>query len=482
MVQPPVQSISYKSTRGGAEGLTFEQAVFEGLAPDGGLMIPSSIPDVSKSFKQWKDLSFGELAFEIAALYCSSSEIPHNDLKEIMLRSYSNFTHPDIVPTVQFGDIHIMELFHGPTFAFKDVALQALGNLYEYLLARSKKQLTVLGATSGDTGSAAIYGLRRKENVECFILFPLGRVSKVQQQQMTSVLDDNVHCIAVEGTFDDCQDITKALFGDLPWKRKYGLGAVNSINWARIMFQITYYFYTYYRHFPKCDGEMSFSVPTGNFGDVLAGYYAKRMGLPVKHLIVATNSNDILHRFFTTGKYDKEPVQQTSSPSMDIGISSNFERYLYYLFGEDPEKLAEKMAAFKSSGKLHVEPSELARARQDFVSGCAREAQVLDTIRSLSDNFGYCLDPHTACGVYAVEELRKALEWPSISEHSMVVLGTAHPAKFGDVVREAIEKPVVMPKALEEVQDAKTRFHTVSNSVEEVRSFIEQTVANSQSR
>merc|ERR1719203_1713029 len=321
-------------------------------------MVPDSIPDVSSKLKAWSGLSFGELAFEIASLYCSEDEVPPSDLKDLMLRSYETFSHPDVVPSVQVGDLHIMELFHGPTFAFKDVALQALGNIYEYFLKRHKRRLTVVGAASGDTGSAAIYGMRGKENVECFILFPKGRVSKIQQQQMTSVLDANVHCVAVEGTFDDCQDIVKDLFGDLDFKKQYGPGAVNSINWARIMFQITYYFYTYFRLFPECDGTLSFSVPTGNFGDILAGYYAKRMGLPVKHLVVATNSNDILHRFFQSGTYEKHPVQATVSPSMDIGISSNFERYLFYLMGSDADRLAKAMSGFKTTGKLNVSKAE----------------------------------------------------------------------------------------------------------------------------
>jgi len=471
------QAIRYRSTRGGASGLTFEQAVFEGLAPDGGLMVPDVLPDVSGKYKGWSKLSFGELAFEIASLYCSEDEIPAADLREIMLRSYKTFSHPEVVPSEKIGDMYIMELFHGPTFAFKDVALQALGNIYEYFLRRNKRRLTVLGATSGDTGSAAIYGLRGKENVECFILFPEGRVSKIQQQQMTSVLDDNVHCVAVQGTFDDCQDIVKGLFGELDFKAQYGLGAVNSINWARIMFQITYYFYTYYKLFPKCDGTISFSVPTGNFGDILAGYYAKRMGLPVKHLIVATNSNDILHRFFTTGDYDKHPVTQTCSPSMDIGISSNFERYLFYLFGEDPKRLADAMAKFKTTGKLHADQAELARARQDFGSGCAREDAIHKTIKVYDEKHNYCLDPHTACGVFAVDELRNSLKWPQMPNHAMVVLGTAHPAKFGEVVKQAMGRPPTMPPALGAVQHAPTRFEVLPNSMEKVRANIEETVA-----
>jgi len=471
---PRLVSPKYSSTRGGARGLSFEQAVFEGLAPDGGLIIPDVVPDMSDSYRSWSKLSFDELAFEIASLYCGEDEIPATDLRELMKRSYSTFAHSEIVPTVKVGDMHIMELFHGPTFAFKDVALQALGNLYEYFLKRNQRRLTVLGATSGDTGGAAIYGMRGKENVECFILFPENRVSKIQQQQMTSVLDPNVHCIAVQGTFDDCQDIVKALFGDLEFKKQYGLGAVNSINWARIMFQITYYFYTYFKLLPQCDGSITFSVPTGNFGDILAGYYAKRMGLPVKHLIVATNSNDILHRFFQSGEYDKHPVQATCSPSMDIGISSNFERYLFYLFDSDTTRLSEAMSVFKATGRLHVDMEELERARQDFLSGCASEKAIMDTIKDWDEMFKYTLDPHTACGVSAVNQLRESLCWGA--KHEVVVLGTAHPAKFGEAVCKAMGRQPTMPDGLARVQHATTRYQVLANSVQGVREAMEQTV------
>jgi len=456
--------------------MSFEQAVFEGLAPDGGLLVPDNVPDVSKSFKSWSKMKFDELAFEIASLYCGSNEIPRDDLRKLMQRSYETFAHSEVVPTLKVNDFYIMELFHGPTFAFKDVALQALGNLYEYFLKRNGKRLTVLGATSGDTGGAAIYGMRGKENVECFILFPEGRVSHIQQQQMTSVMDSNVHCVAVKGTFDDCQDIVKDLFADLDFKKQMGLGAVNSINWARIMFQITYYFYTYYKLFPECDGQMSFSVPTGNFGDILAGYYARRMGLPIKHLIVATNSNDILHRFFTSGKYDKYPVQQTMSPSMDIGISSNFERYLFDLFNQDSEKLAQAMLNFKSCGKLHVEGEELRRAQEAFASASATEKDQAETIRHYEEKFDYLLCPHTACGVSAVEQLRSNLKWESAQNHKMVVLATAHPGKFADNVTAATGKPVVLPPALAAVQSSATRFQVLGNSSKAVRDAIETTM------
>lgn len=466
-------SIKYRSTRGGASGLSFEQAVFEGLAPDGGLMVPDRVPDVSARYKGWSKLPFDELAFEIASYYCSADEVPSDVLREIMRKSYQTFNHAEVVPTVKVGDMNIMELFHGPTFAFKDVALQALGNLYEFFLKRNGKRLTVLGATSGDTGGAAIYGMRGKENVDCFILFPEGRVSKIQQQQMTSVLDDNVHCVAVSGgTFDDCQDIVKDLFSDLDFKKEVGLGAVNSINWARIMFQITYYFYTYYKFYPNCDGTMSFSVPTGNFGDILAGYYAKRMGLPVKHLVVATNDNDILHRFFTQGKYDKLPVKPTCSPSMDIGISSNFERYLFDLFDQDSKQLSEAMLAFKSSGKLHVQGEKLAEAQQAFFSACATEKNQMDTIRQYEEKFNYTLCPHTACGVSAAEQLKDKLQWASLPNHTMVVLGTAHPGKFGEAVSKAIGKPVTLPPNLACLQTAKTKLQVLPNSADKVRQTI----------
>lgn len=440
-------------------------------------MVPETVPDVSKVYKSWSKLKFHELAFEVASLYCSTDEVPAEDLRGLMQRSYKTFDHDEVVPSIKVNDLWVMELFYGPTFAFKDVALQALGNLYEYFLKRNGKRLTVLGATSGDTGGAAIYGMRGKENVDCFILFPEGRVSHIQQQQqMTSVLDDNVHCVAIKGTFDDCQDIVKELFADLDFKKQYGLGAVNSINWARIMFQITYYFSTYFKLFPGLDGEISFSVPTGNFGDILAGYYAKRMGLPIKNLIVATNSNDILHRFFTQGKYDKYPVKQTMSPSMDIGISSNFERYLYDLFDHDATRLSKAMQDFKTTGKLHVEGEELKRAQKDFVSACATEKHQADTIRQYQDKFNYTLCPHTACGISAAEQLRGSLKWASLRNHAMVVLGTAHPGKFADNVIETTGVQVKLPPALDQLMTAKTRYQVLNNSSEEVRRAIESNV------
>eukprot|EP00929_Paragymnodinium_shiwhaense_P103544 TRINITY_DN670_c0_g2_i1.p1 TRINITY_DN670_c0_g2~~TRINITY_DN670_c0_g2_i1.p1 ORF type:complete len:965 (+),score=219.98 TRINITY_DN670_c0_g2_i1:80-2896(+) len=470
----PQKVPKYHSTRGGQKDLDFEDAVFEGLARDGGLLVPDWVPDVSAVYKTWANLSFHDLAFEIVSHFCDEATIPSDDLRALMKKSYAHpeiFTHKDVVPNVQVGDMKIMELFHGPTFSFKDVALQGLGNFYEYFLKRKpNRRLTIICATSGDTGSAAIYGLRGKEKVNVFVLYPEGRISPVQQQQMTTVTDDNVHCMSVQGTFDDCQDIVKTLLANQELKRKFGLGAVNSINWARIMLQITYYFWTYFKLYPRCDGKMSFSVPTGNFGDILAGYYAKRMGLPVADLVVATNDNDILHRFFTKGEYDKSDVRQTITPSMDIQISSNFERYLYYLFDENSMRLEMAMLEFRKTGKLHVDEALRKRASDDFLSGATNEAGVSKTVSSYYKQHNYMLDPHTACGVSAVEQVRSSLTEGA----EMVVLGTAHPAKFHEPVSKAIGKEIPLPPALDASMKLKGRAQSLSASVQAVHSAMER--------
>jgi len=471
---PKERCPTYRSTRGGQSGLSFEAAVFEGLARDGGLLVPDFVPDVSGAWKGWSSLAFHELAFEIVSRFCPEDVIPASDLRELLKKSYSTFEHPEVVPCPKFGEIHVMELFHGPSSSFKDVALQGLGNLYEYFLNRNPRRLTILAATSGDTGSAAIHGLAGKEMIDCFVLFPKGRVSPVQQLQMTSVQDDNVHCIAVDGNFDDCQNIVKELMSDLDFKQKFGIGAVNSINWARIMFQITYYFYTYYKLYPSCDGQLSFSTPTGNFGDILAGYYAKRMGLPVKHLVCATNANDILHRFFTRGEYDKGQVYATTSPSMDIQISSNFERYLFYLFGEDSGKLSVAMSGFKATGKLHVDEKTRELAAQDFLSAAAPNDMVKATMKAYHSTHNYLLCPHTACGVCAVEQLQDKVS-PSAA-HQVVVLGTASPAKFPEAVVDATGVQPPPPPAIARLEGSKTKCMNSANSAQSIYNAIQRSL------
>lgn len=461
--------MKYLSTRGGDERLTFEEAVLTGLAPNGGLYIPESIPALPENWKEeWKNASFVDLSFNVLSLFvpptAEEGGIPPSDLRALIERSYSTFRDADVTPLYRLTPHEwCLELWHGPTFAFKDVALQLLGNLFEYFLARKNAHdgegthtITVLGATSGDTGSAAIAGLRSKANTQIFILHPHERVSPVQEAQMTTVLDENVHNLAVSGTFDDCQDIVKALFGDREFNGRHHLAAINSINWARIVSQIVYYFSAYFslrRKQPDVDpAHAEFVVPTGNFGDILSGWYAKQLGLPMRRLVVATNENDILERFWSTGRYEKlssipgvpqdeAGVRATLSPAMDIQVSSNFERLLWYLaFSESHDvaaagaQVAQWMAELKSNGRIIVSEGQLELARRDFVAERVSDQQTRETIRRYFEaeepGKSYLVDPHTAVAFEAADRLarfRSPLD-------SQIVLSTAHPAKFSEAV------------------------------------------------
>ncbi|KAI8918495.1 threonine synthase [Powellomyces hirtus] len=512
----------YRSTRGTSTDLSFEEAVFEGLAPDGGLYIPHSIPQTPLSeIHQWSNLSFPQLATKIFRKFISHEEISDADLADIVTRSFGTFSTPEVTPLKKLpnvavgngnGDLenlYVLELFHGPTFAFKDVALQFLGNLFEFFLERRNRNsatkfgITVLGATSGDTGGAAIYGLRGKKNVDVFILHPEGRISPVQEQQMTSVLDRNVHNVAIEGTFDDCQVMVKAAFSDQKFRRRFHLAAVNSINWARILAQTSYYFYSYFavlRRIGTPSGASSYaaltkiqySVPTGNFGDVLAGYYAVRMGLPIDRLIVATNENDILHRFFQSGRYEKkqsrngsEPVKQTLSPAMDILVSSNFERLLWYLSIEDRRStnsdadvcakhasanMVQWMRELRDKGGFTVPETIFNSSKGLFTSFCTSDALTSDAITRYYHHqytllheapkpyhgaerpaLAYVLDPHTAVGVVAAEQLVATSTTPttsSIKSTHTICLATASPGKFPEAVLKAINEnaPALSPQ------------------------------------
>ncbi|HIJ85337.1 MAG: threonine synthase [Magnetococcales bacterium] len=452
----------YISTRGGVEPILFSQAVMMGLATDGGLLLPETIPSVAAAtLKQWAGLEFIPLALEVVSLFVGEGDIPRQDLDRLLRKAFSTFSHPEITPVVRVGGHHVLELFHGPTLAFKDVALQLLGNLFEYLLQRDGGRINILGATSGDTGSAAIHGVRGKGGMEIFILHPHGRVSPIQERQMTTVLDANVHNIAIQGTFDDGQAIVKALFNDLDFKGKYHLGAVNSINWARIVAQVVYYFYAWGR-ISEGDPErqVEFSVPTGNFGDVFAGYVAKRMGLPTGKLLLATNRNDILSRFFSSGSYRLGQVHPTMSPSMDIQVSSNFERYLYYLLQENPEGVREKMAELDGGGGFAVS-REIIDAAGDFQAVSIGEEQTLAAIRSVYQDCGYVLDPHSAVGFAA-----------AMARPGMVCLATAHPAKFGDAVNKAIGRQPNRPAVFEGLEQKPRRCQVLPANVSAVRDFI----------
>lgn len=451
------------STRGKISNLSFEEAVMMGLADDGGLLIPKEFPQIQKYLEKWRGYSFVELSIAIISQYIDG-ELPDADIEMIIKKSYSTFSNKEITPIVSVGNLNVVELFHGPTFAFKDIALQFLGNLFEYFLQKRGHYLTILGATSGDTGSAAIYGLRGKKNVNLFMLHPKGRVSKVQEYQMTTVLDDNIHNVAVEGTFDDAQTIVKALFNDLEFKQKYHLGAVNSINWARILAQIVYYFYSYFRVTSSNAELVNFSVPTGNFGDILAGYYAKKMGLPIEKLVVATNQNDILDRFFNQGEYVKKTVIPSLSPSMDIQISSNFERYLYDLGGKNSIQLNAWMKSFHETGRIKIDENLLKQAQSEIVSKSVTEEETLETIQEYYEKFNYLLDPHTAVGVKASCEIS--------NEIPLICLATAHPAKFSTAINKAIGTDPDIPSTLQSLESQKTRCETVAANKEDVRNLM----------
>lgn len=436
----------------------FQDTVLEGLAPDGGLLIPDRIPDVRDKLAYWATLSYQDLTFEVLRLFV---DLPADDLKKLIDRSYRSFTHPEIAPAWRVGPVWILELFHGPTLAFKDIALQFLSQFFEYALERRDARLNILGATSGDTGSAAIHGVRGQQRINIFIMHPHGRVSPLQEKQMTSVLDANVFNLAIDGTFDDCQNIMKSVFRDLDFKRRYTLGAINSVNWARVVTQIVYFFSSgLYVMAETGAPRVSFSVPTGNFGDILAGWFAAQMGLPVGKLVLATNENDILARFFNTGTYSLGRVVPTLSPSMDIQVASNFERYLFYRMGRDPATLREAMSTFTRAGALTVPGCDPL-----FRAGVGDTASTLATIRSYHEKHGYLLDPHTAVGVHVAE--------PHLApDEPMICLSTAHPAKFSAAIEQATGRDLAHHPVLDALRDAPTRCARLPNDEAAVREFV----------
>jgi len=455
----------YRSTRGGVNGLSFKDAVMMGLADDGGLLLPESIPTLTPGdIEMLAKLDYPALAFQIINLF--AGDIPAADLRGLIDSSYATFTHPEITPVEHRDGVYILELFHGPTLAFKDVALQFLGNLFEYLLKERGEKMNILGATSGDTGSAAIYGVRGKENINIFILHPHRRVSPIQELQMTTVTDPNVFNLAIRGTFDDGQHIVKEIFGDLEFKTSFSLGAVNSINWARVLAQVVYYFYAWGRVHRQTGCEsIYFSVPTGNFGDIFAGYIARRMGLPIRKLILATNENNILSRFVSAGDYSIGEVVETLSPSMDIQVASNFERYLFYLFESDCGKVRQAMADFRNNGRLTFTAEHKAKIAEDFVAMTVDTEQTLATIRDFHAATDYVLDPHTAVGVHAGRQL-------SGGEAPVVCLATAHPAKFGEAVRRATGRDPQAPASLQGIESRERRCEVIDAETDAIKAFV----------
>ena len=459
--------MKYISTRGDAPALSFEDVVLTGLANDGGLYLPETLPKFSaEEIASWRGLDYRELAFKIISPFVDG-EIPDADLKKLIESAYSKFRHDPIAPLVQTGhNEFILELFQGPTLAFKDFALQFLGHLFDYVLKKRNQKVVVMGATSGDTGSAAIEGCRDCENIDIFILHPNKRVSDVQRRQMTTVLTDNVHNIALEGNFDDCQNMVKASFADqsfLPDGRQ--LVAVNSINWARIMAQIVYYFYAGLA-LGSPARPVSFSVPTGNFGDIFAGYLAKQMGLPIDQLIIATNSNDILHRCISNNDHSKQPLVHSISPSMDIVVSNDFERMLFDLYDRDGAAIKRSLEDFKS-GEMSLAEGPLSKARELFSSYRLDDKETVDVIREVFENTEYLLDPHTAIGVQAARKQRKSKDVP------MVCLATAHPAKFPEAVRQAGQAAdPALPLHMRDLFDREERYTVLENDLAKVHAHM----------
>ncbi|MGM0415587.1 MAG: threonine synthase [Thermodesulfobacteriota bacterium] len=455
----------YKSTRGSVNDLSFSDAVMMGLGTDGGLLLPEHVPSISKQERaRFRSMGYSELAYNIIKPFVGD-DIPSDDLQQIIERSYSKFTHPQITPVQRHGDVHILELFHGPTLAFKDVALQFLGNLFEYLLKQRGSHMNIIGATSGDTGSAAIYGVKGKENINIFILHPEGRVSPIQELQMTTVTAPNVFNLAIDGNFDDGQRIVKEIFGDLEFKQQHALGAVNSINWARVLAQIVYYFYAWSRTTEQDDECVDFAVPTGNFGDIFAGYMAKQMGLPVGQLVLATNENNILSRFVTRGDYSIDTVVETLSPSMDIQVASNFERYLYYLLDGDSSALIQMMEDFKNKHSISFSKAQHQQVQDDFSTLTVDTDTTLETITHFYSQNKYILDPHTAVGVTAGERLRNA-------NVPMICLATAHPAKFSAAVRRAIDIEPPRPESLQGIEQREKRCERISADTQVIKDYI----------
>lgn len=447
----------YVSTRGRTPPMGFQDTVVTGLAPDGGLLLPEMIPDLSDRLTGWRDLGFVDLACEIVPIF--ADDVPRDELIALIRDAYTSFDHPEVVPLVHLGGRHVMELFHGPTLAFKDVALQLLGRLFGYVLARRGEHLNIVAATSGDTGSAAIAGVRGLDRVDIFVMFPNGRISELQELQMTTVGDRNVHCLAVDGSFDDCQSLMKTLFADLDFKHRFHLGAVNSVNWARVMAQVVYYAYASLRL--GSDRPVSFCVPTGNFGNVFAGYLAKRMGFPIDRLIVATNENDILSVFFATGEYQRGNVHYTITPAMDIQVASNFERFLYYLLDRDSDRLCRFMADFAAHGRAAV---ATAPGNGDFIATAVDADATVDAIRRTYREHGYVADPHTAVGLAAAERFS--------ADGPVVCLATAHPGKFPQAINEAVGAELACHERLQALWGQPTRRARIPADLGVLKAYI----------
>ena len=456
--------MEYISTRDNKKIFEFKDVFVKGLADDGGLFIPKSLNKID--INDLKDLEYNELATKIIYPFIGDFMTKH-DLENIINKSYSVFRKKNVVDLIKVGDRFVLELFHGPTLAFKDVAMQLLGNFYEYYLDNENEKLNIVVATSGDTGAAAIDAIKGKKNVNIFVLHPHNKVSLVQRKLMTTGKDKNVFNIAVNGNFDDCQNLVKTMFADKSFSSDIKMSGVNSINWARIIAQCVYYFYCYFL-IKDNNQDINFSVPTGNFGDVYAGYLAKKMGLPINKLIVATNQNDILHRAISGGSYEVEKVRETISPSMDIQIASNFERLIYDLNDCNDLQTKDVMKNIKDRGEYLIDKKKLDKINNDFISCRMSEEEILATIEKVNKQYNVILDPHSAIGYGAFDKINLA--------GNNIVLGTAHPCKFPDAIKKAINVKVDLPRELMFVMDEKENYDIIDNNVEKVKQHIKERI------
>ena len=458
--------MKYISTRDNSKEYSFEQVFIKGLADDGGLFVPKEVTKYSaEKIDTLSNLSYQNLAKEIIYPFIGDF-MTTNELSHIIDKSYSVFRKDNVVDLIKLGDTKILELFHGPTLAFKDIAMQLLGNFYEHYLKKNNKNINVVVATSGDTGAAAIDAIKGKKNMNIFVLHPHKKVSLVQRKLMSTVKEKNVFNIAIEGNFDDCQNLVKSMFADKEFSNSINMSGVNSINWARIIAQAVYYFYTYFQTQDK--RPINFSVPTGNFGDVYAGYLSKKMGLPINKFIVATNKNDILHRAISNGNYEAESVSETNSPSMDIQIASNFERLIYDLNDCDDNETRKIMHGIKDKGKYFISKNKMERINEDFLSASMSEKEILDTIKEVQIKYDIILDPHSAIGFGSLNKVNL--------EGNNIVLATAHPCKFPEAIDKSIGIKPDLPAELKYVMDEKENYDIISNNLSKTQQYIKEKI------
>jgi threonine synthase len=457
--------MQYISTRDTKQTFTFKEVFLNGLASDGGLYIPKNIPSYSlRELESLKELSYEQLAVKIILNFCSD-EFGETEIKDLVTKSYKEFRIKNVVNLKKLENIILLELFYGPTLAFKDIAMQVIGNMYERILSDKNKVINVVVATSGDTGAAAVNALKGRKNINIFVLHPHNRISKIQRKLMTTVKEDNVYNLAIEGNFDDCQKLVKSMFVDQPFNAEINMSGVNSINWARIIPQIVYYFFAYFQ-INNSSQKINFSVPTGNFGDVFAGYIAKKMGLPINKLIVATNKNDILKRVINTGIYKPKEVLQTISPSMDIQIASNFERLIFYISSHDDQITLKKMEELKKNNEFKLNNKQMSIVRKDFISESLSEEETKNVIKEINKNYNIFVDPHTAVGIGVLDKL-------SI-DGTNVILSTAHSGKFPETVKEVTGKDPELPDKIKRTMEEKEKFDILPNDLNAIKKFIKE--------